>query len=471
MSLIWSRTEANGRKSVTIVFPDGEVVTVGAENPALNDITLKLAAEAPESEIRALLSPAEAIVQRFRSLSDRITTDGLNLFVDGDVIHDALADYILKLVRLETEGNGEVSYLPFVNFLEKLTQNPSADSRNSLYDFIQRHGLTIMPDGDFVAYKGVQADFGSISTGPGIVNGIKRNGHLPNKPGSTLWVERSYVDSDRQRGCSVGLHAGTRQYASSWSGSVGRVVAVAINPRDVVSVPTDHDFQKIRTARYTVLHEVAKEFTPTTAATVAPLYGARKPRPDLSSGAVAVLKEVAHTGEVVTINYTPLWGAAKDYRVRVERVDVVSIKVVSERSGRPLTFLFSGINSVTRSEKIASEKAADVADKVIRKVDDVVKVLSKAIKKGRSVVFDYYTSDGSTREFTVTPRSIIENAAPLLKIIGDPRTFRLDKIVSVDVVDAEAKKSKKAKKKGKKAKNKRDGNVVTVTVSGESKKK
>lgn len=482
MSLIWSRTEAHGRTSITVIFSNGDVVTVGNENPNLPAITLKLATPGtPENEIRELINPAAAIAQRFRNLSDRITTDGNNIFLDGDVIHDSLADYILRLVRLEAQGNTEVSYAPFVNFLEKLAQNPSEKSRKSLYNFITHHGLTILPNGDFLAYKGVQQDFGSISKGPGIVNGVKLNGSLPNKPGNTLWVERSYVDDNDARGCSAGLHAGTPEYASNWSGSVGRVVAVAINPRDVVSVPNDLTFQKIRTARYTVLHEAPRversysreSFDPNR---TAPLYRAPKIDEIVKPEILKNLKDAVASGAVVTVNYSPKWGATRDYEVIVERIDLNSIKVQIPGENHPRTFSVSGINSVSvPAAKPAAEKVADAAAAASDVLDDVVKVITKAVKKSREIVIDYASPDSGNRFYTVVPRGIAEGVVPLLKLVDDFRTFRLDRINDVEIVknnkDDKPKKGKKSKKnkKGNEAKNKRHGNVVNVAVSGESK--
>ncbi len=72
-------------------------------------------------------------------------------------------------------------------------------------------------------------------------------------------MPRSKVDDDTSAGCSTGLHAGTYRYASGFA--QGRLLTVEINPRDVVSVPTDSDYQKIRTCRYTVVGVTEVEYT------------------------------------------------------------------------------------------------------------------------------------------------------------------------------------------------------------------
>jgi hypothetical protein len=57
-------------------------------------------------------------------------------------------------------------------------------------------------------------------------------------------------------GCHTGLHAGTWDYATTFSGDT--LLLVKVNPRDVVSVPTDCNWQKIRTCRYTVVDVVTE---------------------------------------------------------------------------------------------------------------------------------------------------------------------------------------------------------------------
>jgi hypothetical protein len=307
MAITWSRTNGPSGPSISIVFEDGDIVTVGKEHVSLAEITQKLAADAPEAELRELLQPAKAIAVRLQRLSERVTTDGENIFFDGDALHDTLADYILSLIKLENEQAEAPSWKPFVSFLEKLSQNPTASSRDSLYTFIAKHGLTVRPDGDFIAYKGLQADFGSVRSGPGIVDNVKVNGHLANKPGSVLEMARSSVEANVQIGCAVGLHVGTARYARSWSR--GKVVAVAVNPRDVVAVPFDGEFEKVRVARYEVLTELPSEekVQATVGNKSVPVYSAPTPAapvtPELDEEFLRKLKRAIKKGRVLEVTY------------------------------------------------------------------------------------------------------------------------------------------------------------------------
>ena len=67
-------------------------------------------------------------------------------------------------------------------------------------------------------------------------------------------MARSEVQHDPSVGCHKGLHVGTWDYASSFGRGV--VLEVEVDPRDVVSVPTDCGDAKLRCCRYRVRDEI-----------------------------------------------------------------------------------------------------------------------------------------------------------------------------------------------------------------------
>lgn len=238
----------DGTKSVTILLNSGEARSITDEHPGFADVLAALRENASDDKISGLLDPANLIYAKASKITERFTLAGGTLLFDGDPVEGPLADFIVKIAQ--TSDNTD-SYIAYVNFAEKVAQNPSAESRAHLFTFITTHGLTITKDGDVVLYKGVKADGGSIHEGPGIVDGVQMNGSLPNEVGSVLEFPRSKVNADRSVGCSTGLHAGTHRYAKDFS--QGRLLTVLVNPRDVVSVPSDHSNAKVRVSRYTVL--------------------------------------------------------------------------------------------------------------------------------------------------------------------------------------------------------------------------
>lgn len=236
--------------SVTVIFSDGNVATVTNSSPQyLQLVQLLLSGIQDEKTILGLALPVLSVGVNLTKLSERVVFDNNQIFFDGDVINNSVARVIVRILQ---EGGGVSAYSSLVAFLEKLYQNPSIESRDALYDFIEEHDISILPDGDFIAYKGVDKNARSIFSGYGIVDGVvHEKAHLLNNIGSVIEIPRSMVDSDRQNGCSVGLHVGSYDYASGFSR--GLLLTVKVNPRDIVSVPSDGTYHKIRTCRYVVL--------------------------------------------------------------------------------------------------------------------------------------------------------------------------------------------------------------------------
>lgn len=171
---------------------------------------------------------------------------------EGEVVHGSISKRILEFM---SKG---LPFQPLVNFLNNLMENPSMQSQKELYDFLEHEHLPITEDGHFLAYKAVRSDFKD-----------KYRGVFDNSVGKICKMQRAKVDDDRARGCSDGLHAGALNYVAGY-GSVesgDRIVIVKINPRDVVSVPSDCNCEKLRTCQYEVVGEYQGEL-------LKPLYSA-----------------------------------------------------------------------------------------------------------------------------------------------------------------------------------------------------
>lgn len=210
-----------------------------------------------------LFDPSAQVVEFFSKVSERVSVAGGHVFFDGEEVNDGLGNHILAQID---EGNDPTA---LVNFMEKVYTNPNEHSREQLFDWLSRHDFTITESGNFLAYKGVRPrkdedetyPYESISTGRAIVDGRVYNGAIPNGIGAVVEMPRGDVQWDPSVGCHTGLHAGTFAYANDFA--QGKLLLVEINPRDVVSVPTDCDWQKIRCCRYTVKDVVEQELTST----------------------------------------------------------------------------------------------------------------------------------------------------------------------------------------------------------------
>lgn len=210
----------------------------------------------------ALLNVPEKVAGKLQLLSERVSLSGNSILFDGDPIEGAIAEHIIKIL---SEGEEPIKWQSLVNFLEKVQTNPEAHSREQLYVWLRKHGFTITADGDFLAYKGVDPDLRSVNkSGSAYVDGVLFQGGIPNTLGSIITMPRSTVQHNPRIGCSTGLHAGTWDYARKFVGYDGVVLLVKINPRDVVSVPTDSGDQKLRVSRYQVIQQVKAAVDATT---------------------------------------------------------------------------------------------------------------------------------------------------------------------------------------------------------------
>jgi hypothetical protein len=208
-----------------------------------------LPAEEQETAIVTILEQATGF---FESEGFTVTPDEVSY--EGEVMPCALANKIRAIVE---EG------LPislFAKFWQNLQQNPSANSVRELYDFLAYKELPITEDGCFLAYKGLDSNYYSISGNKKtkVIKGqVNASGNIYNGVGEEIEVRRWDVDDNRENHCSFGLHVGSLNYAQDFSR--GSVVVVKINPKDVVSVPSDFDCQKCRVSAYKVVESFSEE--------------------------------------------------------------------------------------------------------------------------------------------------------------------------------------------------------------------
>lgn len=199
------------------------------------------------------------VAQEIPDFDGRLTVSGSHVFMDLDPIDPVLEKYILRLLENKDHIRKTEMWGSFVKFVMKLYANPDPHIREQLYgwlDYMNRttQGFSLTFDGNIIGYKGCGGTLDnpqSVKTGTAFVDGVKHNGSIPNPLGSIITMPRSSVENDPSVGCSYGLHVGTYDYASSWSRGV--LLVVEVDPRDIVSIPTECEAQKMRVCRYKVL--------------------------------------------------------------------------------------------------------------------------------------------------------------------------------------------------------------------------
>jgi len=245
----------DGNESI-VVFVPGRAPMVADESHPNYEAILDGAREGDESIID-LFDVARSAAIRFDRLTDRVTVSNGQVYLDGDPVADALS---AQIVRFLDEGLED--WQPLVKFMVKTAENPNEHSREQLYTWLARRDFTITAEGDVIGYKGVRADgegrLWSIHSGQAIVDGEVVKGRIPNDLGSVIEMPRSEVQHDPAVGCHQGLHVGTFDYASGFGSTV---LECHVNPRDVVSVPTDCDWAKVRTCRYTPVAIITEAYS------------------------------------------------------------------------------------------------------------------------------------------------------------------------------------------------------------------
>ena len=182
-------------------------------------------------------------VQDFILNNDVKIVDGIITYKD-EIIHNTLTKRVISFMQQD------LPFKPLLNFLYNLMENPSYRAVNELYDFLDAGELPITEDGHFLAFKNVRADYKDIHSGT-----------FDNSVGSICEMPRYKVDEDKDRTCSTGLHFCSINYLPHFSDSNGgHTMIVKINPKDVVSIPTDYNNTKGRCSRYEVIGEYTEDW-------------------------------------------------------------------------------------------------------------------------------------------------------------------------------------------------------------------
>lgn len=145
----------------------------------------------------------------------RLEVRGGSVFYKGEPLESYATQ---KLI--ERMDNGQ-SYSALINFLDKLMSNPSSECRERAYQFFEANpDMALFEDGDVLAYK--------------------REGSNPYAPATTVKNE-------------LGSTVGNRNYLTNRG---ARLLAVKVNPADILAVPKDHARGCLSVTCYTILAEV-----------------------------------------------------------------------------------------------------------------------------------------------------------------------------------------------------------------------
>lgn len=214
-----------------ILNHEGKTTTINKADGRYDQVIQKIK-EGKLDEIIPLLSIADSLSQRGFDIVDGI------VHVDGDALPDSLSARVLDFF------NNNLPFEPLLKFWAKLKNNPSFNSRQMLFKFLEHNGHPITTEGNFIAYRAVRNDFLD-----------KHTGRIDNAVGNVVSIDRSKVDDNPNNTCSHGLHVATLSYAQDFATGDDRLLDVEVDPADVVAVPTDYNGTKMRVCKFKVVAE------------------------------------------------------------------------------------------------------------------------------------------------------------------------------------------------------------------------
>lgn len=151
-----------------------------------------------------------------------------------------LSDSLIELIKVSIDKTDKACKR-IIKFADKLIENPDERVVKQLYDFMKHSDISIAKNGDIIAYKSVRSDFYD-----------HHSGTILNSVGSTIEMDRNKVDNDPNSTCSHGLHVGSKSYITQIYNKESNLLECRVNPKDVVSVPTDYQGGKCRVCKYKV---------------------------------------------------------------------------------------------------------------------------------------------------------------------------------------------------------------------------
>lgn len=198
----------------------------------------KLIEAVKAKDVQAVLDVVELANNARIYMNNEIRIEDGEVFFGNEALDGVIVDHIMSFM------NDGLPFEHLLKFLQNLMDNPSKQAIDELYLFLQANSMPITEDGRFIAYKWVREDGFDVHTGDTNHHDIGKVHTMP----------RRQVDDRRSSTCSTGLHVCSPGYTKFGE----RLFLVAVNPRDVVSVPYDYNNSKMRVCEYECVEEIAE---------------------------------------------------------------------------------------------------------------------------------------------------------------------------------------------------------------------
>jgi len=216
---------------ITVII-DGKVHNVRPEQVTFRDVRAAILKEDWNA-----LPNLVSVAKKIEFISEGvIEVRGEQIFFKGRAVDNSITRRIVALMHQNEP------FKHMVKFMNNVYANPQAYAQDELYDWLMNSDMPITDDGRFLAYKAVRQNYFDV-----------HSGNFDNHPGCKPQMKREDVDPNRYNECSRGFHFCSLRYLRAFSGD--RIMIIAVNPKDVVSIPKDYNYTKGRTWTYEVLKE------------------------------------------------------------------------------------------------------------------------------------------------------------------------------------------------------------------------
>lgn len=238
------------RGSIVINFDSKNFIVNSGSDEYSNVLNIIKCSSLPVSDPKyRSLQELIPIVDPQKVISDAIPNGDFvvqkgKIYSDGQVVSGYIGQ---KLIEFVEQG---LPYLPLFNFWKRIKNNPSNNSKDQLYQFLESNLIPLTEEGKFIAYKSVRSDMTD-----------HHSGKFKYAINQLAQMDRSEVVDDPNHACGPGLHVGSFKYASSFGGNGSIILEVEVDPADVVSVPKDHASQKLRACQFIPVAVCQREYT------------------------------------------------------------------------------------------------------------------------------------------------------------------------------------------------------------------
>lgn len=221
------------------VFVAGKPFVVASDSPRYKELIDAITA-GDDTAVERIATMAEAFTKVLGTYGDVQVFAGHVTF-QGRPVTNYLVKRIVEMMRSGHEPSSHA------RFLDRAMRNPNREAAAQLFGWLERAKMPLVPDGRFIAWKVINNSYKD-----------KHTGTFDNSLGVTLRMDREAVDPNMNATCSTGFHFCSPRYINYFHSSGDRLVAVVVDPVDVVAFPTDEDGSKGRACGYDILFETER---------------------------------------------------------------------------------------------------------------------------------------------------------------------------------------------------------------------